>query len=231
MSTLREMPIGSEVELEVGIKGKKITFNTVIYDRIEKVNKKLGYGVKCGQIRSEDGRLLNFSRTSIIAKVKNKEDNRQYEYIITMCVHSNKENYLYLYSLQDVKPKNFRSNYRVPCGYRTNMQIGTNRKAIDGHVHDISFSGISLVYAKDKVKSDIGQKVSAMIYDDNDSERGYRISADIVRIEEEWNKDKTLIGAKFDDNFTVANKDISKIVIQCQRKELKLRKDNGSSQN
>ena len=230
MSTLREMSIGSEIELEVGIKGKKITFNTVLYDRIEKVNKKLGYGVKCGQIRSEDGRLLNFSGTSIIAREKNKEDNRQYEYIITMCVHSKKENYLYLYSLQDVKPKNFRADYRVPCGYRTNMQIGTNRKAIDGHVHDISFSGISLVYEKDKVKSDVGQKVSAMIYEDNDSEKGCRVLADIVRIEEDWNKDKKLIGGKFYNSFIVLNKEISKIVVQCQRKELKLRKENESKQ-
>ena len=36
--------------------------------------------------------------------------------------------------------------------------------------------------------------------------------------------------AKFDNSFTVANKDISNIVVQCQRKELKLRKENENKQ-
>lgn len=229
MSYISEMSVGSDVTLKVTKANNSMEFETTIIGIIDQEHKHYGKGIKCKLVYIND-KVANFRNTQLVATIKDKESGRDFVFNITASILHIAQGYMCIYCLNDVKPKNYRNAYRVPCGYRTNMQIGTNRKAIDGHVHDISFSGISLVYEKDKVKSDIGQKVSAMIYEDNDSERGYRVLADIVRIEEEWAKDKTLIGAKFDNSFTVANKDISNIVVQCQRKELKLRKENENKQ-
>ena len=221
MSVLSEMGIGSAVEIEVSIKGNKMTFTTMIRNTIEKTSKRYGAGIICDQVYSETGKLLTFDNTNVVAKVQNNVDKRQYDFVISACANSKCEPVLYLYSQQDAKPKNFRSNFRVHCGYRANMQIGPNKKTVDGFVHDISFSGISFTYDKNKIRSDIGQSVSATIYDENENDRSYRVSADIVRVQEDFGNDRTLIGAKFHKD----NKEINRIVAKCQRKELRIRKD------
>lgn len=221
MSTISEMGIGSTIELEASVKGNKLVFITTIRNIIAKPSKRYGFGIICDQIRNKEGKLLIFDNTNVVAKIQNNVDKRQYDFVISACANSKCEPVLYLYSQQDAKPKNFRSNFRVPCGYRANMQIGPNKKTVDGFVHDISFSGISFTYDKNKIRSDIGQSVSATIYDESENDRSYKVSADIVRVQEDFGNDRTLIGAKFHKD----NKEINRIVAKCQRKELRIRKD------
>lgn len=223
MSTLSEMTIGSKVILEVLIKGNKLEFETTIKYNIEKSNKQYGYGIACEQIFNDKGVLLNFKGVHVVVNIENDYDKRSYQFILTVCINNTLDKTLVMFSTQDVKPKNYRDTFRVPCGYRTTMQIGNNRKAIDGYVHDISFTGISFTYDSNKIESDIGQNVSAMIYEGDEDNHGYRVSADIVRINDKWAENKTLIGARFNESFN--NKDVNKIVAKCQIKEMKIRRD------
>lgn len=224
MSTLSEMTIGSKVVLEVLIKNTKLEFETVIKYIVEKPSKQYGYGIACEQIFSDKGALLSFKGVNVVANIENASDKRNYQFLLSVCVNNKSDKTLVMFSTQDIKPKNYRDTFRVLCGYRTTMQIGNNRKAIDGHVHDISFTGISFTYDSNKIKSDVGQNVSAMIYEGDKDDHGYRVSADIVRINDTWAENKTLIGAKFDDSIN--NRDVNKLVAKCQIKEMRIRRDN-----
>ena len=123
-----------------------------------------------------------------------------------------------LYSTDNAKAKNHREAFRVPCGYRAVLQIGNNRKVIDSHVHDLSFTGASYVFAPDAVIASVGDAVSGSIYDDN--EHLYRTSGEIVRVIDNFSRDFTLIGVRFKGDVKLQS-----LVSRLQMNELRVRGD------
>jgi len=225
MSLLSEMAIGSTVKLQISVKladGKvaKLEKETQVRDQISEWNKTYGCGIKCDQIVI-DGKVVNLKNCKLTAIVTNVGDKREYSFPIVATLNSKVDTSLHLYSLQDIKPENHRDTYRVPCLYPTMMQIGENRKAIEGFAHDISYSGISFTYDSDRIEARIGQNVSASIQSPK-RERPYKVAAEIVRINPNFSEKRTLIGAR----FIVQTNETNRLMLECQMKEMKVRKDN-----
>ena len=222
MSFISDMQPGSIVTLETTFDKKIATVETTMKSAYEKEHKQFGHGIICEEVLTKDGKLICFKNLSLIAKIKNKADNREYDFLVSAYANVNRSHELVLFSIQNNPPVNFRDSFRVPCSYRADMQIGPNRKVIEGFVHDISFSGISFTYDKDEISSTVGQSISATLRNnDGVREKSYKVAADIVRVQD-WNNDKILIGAKFKND----DKNVKSIVAECQRKELRVRKLN-----
>ena len=222
MSFISDMQPGSLVTLEAKLDKNIVTVETTIKSVYEKAHKQFGHGIVCEEILTEDGKLINFKNYGLVAKIKNKADNREYKFSVSAYANISSNHEFVLFSLQDNNPVNFRSSFRVPCTYRADLQIGPNKKVIHGYVHDISFSGISFTYDKDAISATVGQRVSATLYDYNgDQKRSYKVAAVIVRVQD-WNDNKILIGAELKDY----DKNVQSIVTECQRKELRVRKLN-----
>jgi len=224
MSLLSDMAVGSTIKLEISAKlasGKiaKIMQETLIRDTIIEWNKTYGCGIKCDQITAE-GKVVNLANCKLLAIIANNEDNREYRFPIKATLNSKKDGTLHLYSTLDSKPENFRSTYRVPCLYPTMMQIGENRKAIEGFAHDISYTGISFTYDSERIEARIGQHVSAAVQSPK-RERPYKVMAEIVRIDPNFSDKRTLIGAR----FMIQTNDVNNLMLECQMKDLKLRKE------
>ena len=222
MSFISDMQPGSLVTLEAKLDKNIVTVETTVRSVYDKVHKQFGHGIICEEVLTEDGKLINFKNYGLVAKIKNKADNREYKFSVSAYANISSNHEFVLFSLQDNNPVNFRSSFRVPCTYHADLQIGPNKKVIHGYVHDISFSGISFTYDKEAISATVGQRVSATLYDYNgDIKRSYKVAAVIVRVQD-WNDNKILIGAQLKDY----DKNVQLIVTECQRKELRVRKLN-----
>lgn len=214
---ISKLKSGSKITLDVTSNGNKISFETE-YIRGSNPDSKRIYAV-CKPVFSNDGKWLSFTGTAVTATIHNVEDNRDYSYVLNQIKNDQQNNEMRLYCSHDIKPTNYRAAHRVPCGYNANIQIGGNRKAIDAFVHDISCTGISFVYDKDLIKSEVGQHVSSMVYENKNEGIGQRVEADVVRIVDDYREDKVLIGAQ----VTSGENSVNKIVAKCQLKEARTR--------
>lgn len=212
---INEIAIGSQVTIKVKTGGHLIEFNSEV---VGVGDTRKGKFLACNYIMIQD-RILNLGGHHVFIDVHNIDDGRDYRFFLTASAIDKKNHNMRLYSLESAKAKNHREAFRVPCGYRAVLQIGNNRKAIDGHVHDLSFTGASYVFAPDKVNVTVGDIVSGSIYDDN--EHMYRTTGEIIRVIEDFSRDFTLIGVKFKGDVKLQS-----LVSRLQLNELRVRGEN-----
>lgn len=216
MLFISDMPLQSEVQITASVKDYVVTFNTEIIG-IYPFLKQYGHGVYCKPVM-RDGKCISFKGVSVTVEILNKEDHRIYKYNCTVCSHNQDKDKLIICSQQQQKPINNRSAFRLPCGYRAVLQLAAHRGTVEGFIHDISVTGASCLFKVGVCQATIGECMTATVYEDN-SERQYKISGTIVRIDEDYAPEKLLIGVKFDST----DYGISKLVASLQMKELRVR--------
>ncbi len=215
--TINEIPEGSHVTLTINIKGEMITFETRVIQQFEKPYKK-SFCIGAEPIMQE-GKAISLGRHKITASIKNETDNREYNYTIAFHGLNKDRSQLLLFSPDDASAVNHRMNYRVPCSYDVVVQIGNNKKAVDGLMHDISLSGLGMVFVSDEIKSiQEGDAVSISIYDQY--EHMYKVFGRVVRYIDGYTADRMLVGVEFDETPVA----IAGLVASLQRRELRLRK-------
>lgn len=215
--TINEMQEGSSVTLTVNLGSEDIIFETSVIQGFNEPYKK-AFSIAAEPIM-KDGKIVSLGRHRISASVINLADNREYIYTIAFNGMSKDKSHLLLFSPDDATAVNHRESYRVSCSYETVAQIGNNRKTVKGFLHDISFSGLGMVFSKeDFTNLSIGAEVSASIYDYN--ERMYKVTGHLVRFVEDFDENKTLIGVKFIETPMA----VAGLVAALQQKELRVRK-------
>ncbi|MCR5418593.1 MAG: PilZ domain-containing protein [Lachnospiraceae bacterium] len=215
--TINHMAEGSPVTITIHIKGETITVDTKVVQNFQEPYKD-SYCISVEPVE-RDGQVVSLGRRRITVSIKNALDSREYNYTISYHGLSKDRTKLLLFSSEDVAPVNHRLNYRVPCSYTVVVQIGKNKKAIEGVIHDISFSGIGMVFVADDYETlEVGDDVSASIFDHY--EHVYKITGKVVRFIEGFAANRTLVGVQFDET-TVP---ITGMVASLQRQELRLRK-------
>ena len=209
---INEITIGSQVTIKVKVEGQILEFNSEV---VATGDTRKGKFLACNFIIIQD-KVLNLSRHHVFVDIHNIGDGRDYRFFLNASALDKKNRNMRLYSTDNAKAKNHREAFRVPCGYRAVLQIGNNRKAIDGHVHDLSFTGASYVFTTDAANVTVGDSVSGSIYDND--EHLYRTSGEIVRILENFGKDLTLIGVKFEGDIKIQG-----LIGKLQLNELRVR--------
>lgn len=215
--TINEIAEGSPVTLTVNVGGESVTLETkVAQDYKEPYKHAFCIGAE-PVVR--DGKVVSLGKHAVSASIKNIADNREYKYNIAFHGMSRDRTQLLLFTPEDVAPVEQRMAYRVACSYNAVVQIGNNKKTVDGYLHDISFSGVGMTFVSDEFKSEVeGAAVSASIFDND--EHIYKVSGTIVRAIEGFTEGRTLIGIQFDETPRA----IAGLVASLQRKELRLRK-------
>lgn len=216
--TINQIAEGSPVTLTIRIKGgDTVTLETKVAQNYQEPYKH-AFCIGVEPI-FRDGRIVSLGRNKVSASIKNIEDNREYSYTIAFHGLSKDRTQLLLFSPDDIAPVNHRLNYRVPCSYNVVVQIGNNKKAVEGYIHDISLSGIGMVFVTGEFKTIIeGDAVSASIFDNY--EHVYKVSGRVVRSIEGFTENRTLIGVQFDETPAA----IAGLVAGLQRQELRLRR-------
>lgn len=217
MAYLNEMGVGSKVVLEVVANNNKLEFETIIIETVDKI-KRFGYGIICQVLKSETGAIYNFSNTFVSLKIYNNIDNRQYKFIPSVSAISKDRKYHIFYSLGTATPVNNRENYRVPCSFDATFQVRSNRKTDSGSVHDLSNTGVSIIYSKDIPNVNVGDEVSVTMRD-SEKEVNYKVRGSIVRIDETYSNNLKLMGIQFDKVY----QPIYGLVARLQRNDAKVR--------
>ena len=217
---INQVAENSSITITLRIGGETLTFETVVRKRYEKPYKRNMFFVGCDPVEV-DGKKVSFGGRfdQLFGFVKNEEDGRRYSFPACLASHSRDGAQLLLFSRDDCAPINNREAFRVPCNYHCVIQVGNNKHAIEGTVHDISYTGISVVFLSEKYKArNVGDSISASIFDND--EHVFKVSGTIVRFIDEYTEGKTLVGARF-ENPTGA---ILSLVASLQRKETRIRK-------
>ncbi|MBR4760851.1 MAG: PilZ domain-containing protein [Lachnospiraceae bacterium] len=215
---INQVAENSSITMTLRIGGETMTFETVARKRYEKPYKRNMYYIGCDPVEV-DGKKVSFGGRLISALIKNEEDGRRYSFPACLASHSRDGAQLLLFSRDNCGPINNREAFRVPCNYHCVIQVGNNKHAIEATVHDISFTGISVVFLSEKYRArNVGESISASIYDND--EHVFKVSGTIVRFIDEYAEGRTLVGARF-ENPTRA---ITALVASLQRKETRVRK-------
>ena|GEM_PF-1908669 len=215
--TINQMGEGSAVTLTINIQGETITIDSVVVQKYqEPYRDTFCIGVEPIQ---KEGKIVAIGRSRVAVSVTNTDDHREYKFTIAFHGMNKDRTQLLLFSADDIPPVNHRLNYRVPCNYHIVVQIGNNKKAVEGYLHDISLSGIGMVFVTGEFKSiKEGDEVSASIFDNY--EHVYKVNGHLVRVIEEFAENRTLIGMQFDETPRA----VAGLVAGLQRRELRLRK-------
>ncbi len=215
--TINQIPEGSPVTLTVHLKGEDLTFETRVNQQFQDPYKD-AFCIGVEPVLKE-GKPVSLGRHKITATIKNQENNREYEYAITFHGFSKDRSLLLLFSPDDAAPVNHRLNYRVACSYDVVAQVGNNKKAVDGLLHDISFSGLGMTFVMGELQTiQEGDAVSISIYDQY--EHMYKVYGKVVRYIEWFTDSRMLVGVQFDETPHA----IAGLVASLQRRELRLRK-------
>ncbi len=212
---INEMTVGSGVSVIVTIGKEKLTFDTEVVQIDITEYKKYGYCVICKPIRV-DGKLLGLTNHAVHVEINNVKDHRRYNFNLSALKYTRegKDYLLHLYSLEDIKPKNFRTAFRLECHYRVIMQLRGNKK--ECFTHDLSYTGGAYLFSKDSFPFAEKDHVTMTIFGDKDSK--YVAKGMIVRVVPDFDKNYILIGVQFDGDV-----DIKKLINEVQMKELKRR--------
>ena len=215
--TINQITKGSSVTLTVRIKGEDLTFETRVTQQYQEPYRDTFY-IGTEPILQE-GKPVSLGRHKITASIINDENKREYQYTITLHGFNKDRSQLLLFSPDDVAPVNHRLNFRVACSYDVVAQIGNNKKAVDGLLHDISFSGLGMTFVSGEIKTiQEGDAVSISIYDQY--EHMYKVYGQVVRYIEGFTDSRMLVGVQFDETPPA----IAGLVAALQRRELRLRK-------
>lgn len=214
MATLKDMKVGSEISLVFRIGIEEIVLKSTILAHIE--TDRHGYGIQCNK-PMKDGKYVSCKKNLDRIEIKDLETSRVYKYLKFVLGEIPDNNTIIIASHEDNKPINHRGAFRVPCGFRAKIQCDTNNKAMDGYVHDLSFSGGSCVFGKNQKSPLIDSEISVSMWDDED-DKLHKIKGKIVRVDEDYNRLYKLVG------FTIPDfKSVNMIVAKLQRKTLKTR--------
>ena len=215
--TINQMGAGSSVTLTVNIKREAVTLETrVAQGYPDEYRNTFCVGL---EPIFQDGTLVSLGKHQISATIINSSDHREYQYTISYHGLNKDRSQLLLFSADDIPPVNHRLNYRVPCSYHIVVQIGNNKKAVEGYMHDISLSGIGMVFVTGEFKSiQVGDAVSASIFDNY--EHVYKVSGHVIRTIDDFAENRILVGAQFEETPHA----IVGLVAGLQRRELRLRK-------
>lgn len=196
---INELPIDSNVVIKAKKGLNEIEFNTQIVTPLSKFREQFGYGCIVKVIKHKDI-AINFSNTNVIAVISNPEDERDYEFSLTACAlcKVKNENYHVLYSLEEAEASNRRGTFRVECLYEAVIQLGEYRQTIDGYVRDLSATGIGLTLLHEDDHSKIGDVISVSFLVRN---KRFRVEAVVIRKNEEFNEERTLLGCKFVEEY------------------------------
>ncbi len=209
----------SPVTLTVHIDGAKLEFETNVIQGYKEPYKRNAFCMGVEPLK-KDGKIVSFGNHPVSIVAKNSDDHREYEFRIAFHGLNKERTQLMLFSYEDISPVNHRNAYRVSCSYHTVIQIGNNKKAVDGYLRDISLSGIGMVFMSDEFREvKPGQAISAAIFDNN--EHVYKVAGHIVRVLDDFADNKIMIGVQFDSTPTA----IAALVTNLQRMELRLRKE------
>ena len=207
---INELPIDSNVLIKAKKGLNQIEFTTQIVTPLSKFREQFGYGCIVKVIKHKDI-AVNFSNTNVIAVISNPEDDRDYEFSLTACAlcKVKNESYHVLYSLKEAQASNRRGTFRVECLYEAVIQLGEYRQTIDGYVRDLSSTGIGLTVLHEYDYSKIGDvlSISFLVRD-----RRFKVEAMVVRKNEEFNEERTLLGCKFVEEY----QDIQDLVYKLQ---------------
>ena len=215
--TINQTTEGSPVTLTVIIKGEEMILETKVLQQFQEPYKDT-FCIGVEPILKE-GKPVSLGRHKITASIKNEENKRDYEFTITLHGFNKDRSLLLLFSPDDVSPVNHRLNYRVGCNYDVVAQIGNNKKAVDGLLHDISFSGLGMTFVMGEIQTiQEGDAVSVSIYDQY--EHMYKVFGQVVRYIEWFTDNRMLVGVQFDETPPA----IAGLVASLQRRELRLRK-------
>ncbi|MBR5376375.1 MAG: PilZ domain-containing protein [Lachnospiraceae bacterium] len=207
-----EISVGSEVVISLKAGDHTFKFNTEL---VSSGQSKSGRYIACSLI-TVNGKVLNPGGFSSWVDIHNIKDNRNYRFLLKASAIDKKNKIMYLYSIDDAKAKNYRAAFRVPCSYKVVLQIGNNRNVIDGHVHDVSYTGAAYIFTTGDVEVSEGDEVSGSIYDFE--EHIYRTTGKVVRILDDFQPNLTLIGVKFEKDMSLQG-----LVSRLQRNELRVR--------
>ncbi len=215
--TINQMGAGSQVTLTVNIKSESVTLESrVVQGYPDEYKNNFCIGL---EPVFQNGVPVSLGKHRVMATIINSVDNREYQYTINYHGMSKDRSQLLLFSTDDTAPVNHRMNYRVPCNYHIVAQIGNNKKAVDGYMHDISFSGIGMVFVAGEFKAiREGDAVSVSIFDHY--EHIYKVSGHVVRTIDEFAENRILVGVEFEETPHA----IVGMVAALQRRELRLRK-------
>ncbi|MBO4899010.1 MAG: PilZ domain-containing protein [Lachnospiraceae bacterium] len=204
-----ELESGSQVHIDVIVKGKKMEFDTTVTGSAPEIK-----SIKCEPIVI-NGKVLGFSRASVKVTATNSSDHRKYVFQIEKTANKRADGQLYLYCADDIKPVNNRESFRVPCGYRASIQVGDTKRKVESTVHDISYSGAALLIKKSARIIPVGSKISISIHDEDETE--YKITGAIVRTVEDYTQDSSLLGVQFTEQVPAIISLVARLNVKAAR--------------
>ena len=204
-----ELESGSQVHMEVIVKGKKMEFDTTVTGSAPEIK-----SIKCEPIVIND-KVLGFSRASVKVTATNLSDHRKYVFPIEKTANKRADGQLYLYCADDIKPVNNRESFRVPCGYRASLQVGDTKRKVESTVHDISYSGAAFLIKKTSRIIPVGSRLFVTIHDEDDTD--YKISGAIVRTVEDYTEDSSLLGVQFTEQVPAIISLVARLNVKAAR--------------
>ena len=213
---INELSENSDIQISVKVNKEEYIYDATLLQIYQEPYRPNMYCIGCAPIE-EDGKLLGFGDYPMHLLAHDNTNGRDYKWTIAMHGFNKDRTQFLLLSNESVKPINHRNAYRVPCSYKAVTQLGTNKSVIDGYAHDISYSGISITFAKDAIKNaTIGTDASVSLYDEHGHVR--RAVGKVTRIVDDFENGKKLIGIV----FTQPSLAVTNLVAYLQRNELRI---------
>lgn len=200
-----ELPIGSPIELEVNIEGKKLNLASIICHPADMYDKE-DHGVLVEPFKF-DGRLLKFDRGQLTVNADNIDDGKYYKYMVkeVTAVRHNNVVYHLIASNDDAKFVNRRDAVRVSLSTRASIQY-------DGHnvtatTKDISATGIAFIL-DDLNAPAVGTRLRCKF---DKFYLTYNVTCKVVRCVKDKKGNRTLVGCEFERNYQNVNELINEI--------------------
>lgn len=211
---INDMPPGSTVSLEAIVGLKTLAFDTVVEKSVDVPMP----GVYVAPIMKDD-KIIGFQGDGITCRATIIHDEEKVPYqwknVKVVSMKTQDGNFCHaIYSEDDVKKVNRRTNYRVWLGFHGQARIGMAKEVIDVTVKDISCTGISFICPQE-----VEVKMGAMVhlnFSDPGNGINFVISALVVR-REELERGNALYGCKLSKESQM----IERYVNQKQRERAK----------
>ena len=215
---LNQIGLGSKVKIEFNMQNQKLEFETEVVRALEEKTQ-LGFTVICKSIR-KDGKVINLKSKegNFSVYISNVTDNRDYKWnaFYIANVRIDNETFLRISSMKEIKPLNRREYIRLPVGDNIVVQVGTNKKTLDGFLNNISLTGFGCTVLT-TCDAKIGEHATVS-YFNKELNHNFRFNGIVKRVEH-LRAERVYIGCQLEGEND--NNWINKLVVHQQVKQLK----------
>lgn len=202
---------GSEITIEIGVRGQKLEFHTHIVEQLD--------GVAVIEPIRIDGKVLSLDSENVMINILYNEEDAPpmtWSYVaLPASIHKGEACYKCSVDADGIS-NNRRGAYRLSVGLKGKAKIGVKKNLIPILVRDISETGFSFIYdrGKEEIYTFINDPVM-LVFDDEETH--ISVVGRIVRIIEET-EDRKVYACRIE----LENHEIAKYIAKKQRERLTL---------